>query len=214
VSQHWHEYYDDRRLTSFFGFVSSILYHSVFLFAILRLRPKRILEVGCGRGIQSIFLSRFIPFSAAVDADKNMIVIAEGLNSKFHGRTNFKVMDGRRIHFLNNSFDVVFSQGLLEHFDDENMVKFVDSWLKLSSVCVISVPSSEYGTQEFGDERLMTIQEYSNILKNYSTRYSYYGFKPSERGMSMNNFLQSFKVFNPKKYRSQILLIVRPKQKP
>jgi len=205
----WREFYENKRLTNALGIASSIMYHSPFIFTILRFRPKKILEVGCGRGIHSIFLSFFTEQSVAIDANEKMINLAKTLNEKFHGRTYFEAMDGRKTNFKNKTFDVVFSQGLLEHFEDEDIRTFVDEWLRISKVCVICVPSAEFGTQEFGNERLMEIKDYARILKNHSIQYYfYYGFKPQERGVSLNNFSQSFKVLNPKKYNSQLLMAI------
>lgn len=59
--------------------------------------------------------------------------------------------------------DVIFSHGVLEHFDNENIVKIVSNQLKASKKVLHYVPSSKYKKPSFGDERLMSVQDWQNI---------------------------------------------------
>jgi SAM-dependent methyltransferase len=205
----WRDYYNDERLTSRWGYIASILYHALFLFSIIRRHPKCTLEVGCGRGFHSIFLSYFVHSVIGIDTNKEVIALARQCNIRFHGKARFQLIDGHRIPFRDNSFDIVFSQGLLEHFSDKDMTNFVDEWLRLAPVCVVSVPSVEYGAREFGNERLLTTGEYQRIFTNYSVNFRSYGFRPVERGLSLSNILQSHRLLNPCSSRSQILLTIK-----
>jgi SAM-dependent methyltransferase len=208
--KNWRDYYSEteKSMTSF-GFVSSIFYHWIYIFTIIKHRPKRVLEVGCGRGLVTIFLSYFVSFCIGVDSEARMIQLARNQNKKFHGRAHFRTMGGKKTSFINDAFDIVCSQGLLEHYNDNEMVNFIDEWLRLAPICVISVPSTYYGRKDFGDERLLTIFDYLKILRQYRVSCYYYGILFHERRFSLVNLLRIYKVFNPRNYRSQILLIIK-----
>lgn len=167
------------------------------------------LEVGCGRGITSTFISYFVPLCVGVDSEARMVKLARSINKKFLGRAHFCIVNGKRTSFSNDSFDIVCSQGLLEHYDDAQIVNFIDEWLRLAPLCVVSVPSKEYGRKDFGNERLLTTQDYLKILEGYRVVCSYYGFSVHERVFSLGNLSRILGAFNPWKYRSQILLIVK-----
>jgi SAM-dependent methyltransferase len=209
----WYSYYSYKESSiTRLRFASTIIYHIPYIFAILRHNPKRILEVGCGRGITSIFLSHFIHLCIGIDSEPKMIQLAKKQNKKFHGRAYFYLMDGKNTSFKSDTFNIVYSQGLLEHCKDEEMKDFIDEWLRLASTCIISVPSVYYGRKDFGDERLLTIHNYYKILDQYKVACSYYGFLFNEERLSLKNLFQIYKTFNPQKYRSQILMIIKRKK--
>jgi hypothetical protein len=67
--------------------------------------------------------------------------------------------------FKNVMADIVYSQGLLEHFDDEAIVAMIREQLQYARIAVVfSVPSENYKTIDFGDERLMDIAKWETIL--------------------------------------------------
>ena len=100
------------------------------LFNILQARPKKILEVGTGTGQLALFLSHFIHIVVAIDNDKELI---ERCN-KFYKRQNleFQIGDAFDLQFKKNEFDVVFSQGLLEHFSDKEIYSIINQQIFVS----------------------------------------------------------------------------------
>jgi len=121
-------------------------------------------------------------------------------------------MDGKHTSFKADTFDIVCSQGLLEHCKDEEMINFIDEWLRIAPTCIISVPSIYYGRNDFGDERLLTAHDYQKILRRYKVTCRYYGFLFNNEKLSMENFFSIYKTFNPMKYHSQIIIIIKRKK--
>lgn len=80
---------------------------------------KRGLELGCGRGTMSMYLNKYEKMDVAmIDISKDALDIA---------RKNFEIIDGQGefvcassddLPFEDQSFDVVYSIGLLEHLPD------------------------------------------------------------------------------------------------
>jgi hypothetical protein len=74
--------------------------------------------------------------------------------------------------------DIVYSQGLLEHFGYAEICSILEEQLSFAQKAVIfSVPSANYPQQDFGDERLLKLEEWETILSPFSkkiTQLQYY----------------------------------------
>jgi len=88
------------------------------IFALGDVRGRRILEVGAGSGRDSIELARRGALVTVIDyVPSSLTVVAE--NARRAGVTLSLVCgDGTRMPFPDGTFDVVFHQGLMEHFRD------------------------------------------------------------------------------------------------
>jgi ubiquinone/menaquinone biosynthesis C-methylase UbiE len=80
-------------------------------------KRAKIIDVGCGSG-KALFYFRDFGFrnSIGVDISNNALKICESLGLK-RGKDVF-LMDASKIKFKDRSFDMVFAEGLLEHFKD------------------------------------------------------------------------------------------------
>ena len=79
---------------------------------------KRCLEIGCGRGTISAYFSDDGYDCTLLDISESVIEIAKEIFKKNSLKATFKVGNANNLPFENNSFDIVFSIGLLEHFED------------------------------------------------------------------------------------------------
>jgi len=80
------------------------------------LRGKRVLEVGAGTGRDSFPLIEYGAEVVQLDYSVNSLQILRGLSEELHVQTNIVGGDTFQLPFRNETFDVVFHQGLLEHF--------------------------------------------------------------------------------------------------
>lgn len=78
---------------------------------------KRSLEVGCGRGSLSAFFSQNGWDTTLLDSDQNIIKIAEENFKRCMLGGHFYHGNAENLEFTDNSFSLVFSIGLLEHFE-------------------------------------------------------------------------------------------------
>ncbi len=66
---------------------------------------KTVLDVGCGSGLTMSFFREFGCDVTGIDVSDSALKISDGIK-----------MDARKMKFSDGSFDLVFSDGLLEHF--------------------------------------------------------------------------------------------------
>lgn len=141
--------------------------HRDFFSSILSEKPKKILEAGCGSAIFSIYLSQLGFQCAALDNDKEIIKIAERNNRDLKGKVQFIPGDIKQLPFQDHSFDLSFSQGVLEHFSNEDIEQILDEQLRVAKTVLFSVPHFFYHAKDFGNERLLFEWQWKRILRKY-----------------------------------------------
>jgi SAM-dependent methyltransferase len=146
-------------------FFATLSHHAPFMDALLTPRPARALEAGCGTAVMSSFLGMAGVETVAVDNDPKVLEVARASAARWPAAPRFVEHDIFKLSELGVEADVVFSQGVLEHFDDESILKLCQESLAVAPRFVFSVPSRWYGVLDFGNERLMTAPEWGAILE-------------------------------------------------
>jgi len=140
--------------------------------------PDKLLEVGFGTGFTAIALSKLGYKVYAVDEIFELIEPAEKENEKRQGSVVFLNLNNSQLwnYFLESaiSFQLIYHQGLLEHFSDEKIVEMLNQQIPLCRYLVFSVPSINYGGQDFGDEKLMCLADWQKILNDFEIVESKY----------------------------------------
>ena len=90
-------------------------YHLVELFRKLQGSSGRLLDVGCGIGIDSIQLDRCGFDVVAIDLTESAIEVARRFARARSVDIDFRVGDAERLEFTDGSFDAVHSFGVLHH---------------------------------------------------------------------------------------------------
>jgi precorrin-6B methylase 2 len=151
----------------------NIEYHSFFIelirkYAKLSAKVKipKIIEVGLGNGTMSIFFSRNELYEAyGIDNDIDVLRYCINNNTQLGGYAKFLLMDAFDLDILKKKgFDVAFSQGTLEHFDNNSIIRLLSKQLEIANYVVFSVPSINWVSREIGNERKMTLEEWRTIL--------------------------------------------------
>lgn len=138
--------------------------HLEFFKSIYEEKPKKVLEVGSGTGAMSVFLS-YLGFDVvSLDNDKQVLEQVKKMSKNLNGKVNFVFGDGFKMDYKDNDFDVVFHQGLLEHFEDGDIIKLLKEQLRVGKKVVLSVPNNFYPTKDFGNERLLTKNYWEKLL--------------------------------------------------
>lgn len=130
-------------------------------------RVPRLLEVGLGTATMSIYLSRYPYEVVGIDNDPYVVHQAMQTNKKLGGYAKFVLIDAFDLDlFKDGFFDVAFSQGTMEHFNDQDISELLARQLKVAKFVVFSVPSVNWDSRDFGNERRMTIEDWDKILQN------------------------------------------------
>lgn len=72
----------------------------------------------------------------------------------------------KRLKLKKNRYDMIYSQGLMEHFKDEDFVKIIENLLPYTNKMIHSVPSDSYPTKDFGNEILRNREELKRLLSS------------------------------------------------
>lgn len=107
-----------------------------------------ILEVGTGRGICSLILNKMGYNCISVDNSEFAIKLArgQGLDVVF--------ANGYHLPFSSVTFEVAFTQGLLEHLTVKEQVTILEEMHRVAHKSIHSVPA-KYGVMDWG-ERIFT----------------------------------------------------------
>ncbi|MBC8427211.1 MAG: class I SAM-dependent methyltransferase [Deltaproteobacteria bacterium] len=117
----------------------------------------RIIELGCGTAIDIGILSeKFVEYDFyATDLSKNAAKLAARVSRKFQNRFNVFVSDIKNLPFTDNALDLIFSQGVMEHFKDP-MPVFLEQVraLKPGGFLIVNVPQKYTGYTLFKHSRI------------------------------------------------------------
>ena len=151
----------------------NIDYHERFISLIKEIAQKaangkvpKLLEVGLGTATMSIYFSRYSFEVVGLDNDPNVVRNAINVNMDLGGYAKFILMDAFDLNmFKKDYFDVAFSQGTMEHFNDAEIIEMISKQLEAAKYVIFSVPSIYYPHKEFGNERKMSKEDWEMILK-------------------------------------------------
>ncbi len=118
------EYYTAaaRASDSYFGEIEerrySTHYHLPELFASMAGADRRLLEVGCGIGVDSIQLANRGFQVTAVDLTENALAVAKQFAARRGVTIDFRLGNAEGLDFPDQAFDAVYSFGVLHHTPD------------------------------------------------------------------------------------------------
>lgn len=127
---------------------------------------KTIMEIGCGSGITSAYLGNLGYKVTGIDSDPDMIKLADSINNQSNKPVIFKLDDILTLNHINSYFDVIFSNGVMEHFNDSEIISAINRQILLCNYLVISIPSNYFSDSQkiYGNERFMTPGKWSSII--------------------------------------------------
>jgi len=129
VRAYWNEFVNDIEVTDlpvgspeFFDALERYRYEKIDYLrdyvGFSRYRGKKVLEIGCGVGIDLLQFARAGAEVSAVDLTPNAIQLATANLAREGYRGNLRVGNAEALDFPDGSFDVVYSHGVLHHTVD------------------------------------------------------------------------------------------------
>lgn len=80
-----------------------------------KFRDKRLLEIGCGMGTDLLQFARGGAYCTGIDLTPRSVEITRHRFKLYGADANFMLSDGEQLPFQSESFDVVYSNGVLHH---------------------------------------------------------------------------------------------------
>jgi len=121
----------------------------------------------------SIYLSKTQSFDVVgLDSDPLVIAKAVETNAKLGGHAKFIRMDAYDMpdFFRKKSFNVAFSQGTMEHFNNDDLRRILIAQAYAAEFVIFSVPSIYYPNQDYGNERRLSQEDWAALLKNFGLK--------------------------------------------
>lgn len=170
MSKRWIEYFDktmkDKTILEYA--VEHCNYNAQLYYQIRKIvsPPSRILEVGCGYGLSSIYLQGCGYRVTAIDNNVEIINLAKKSAETLSSGLTIEHADAFDLSKYYRLFDLCFSAGVIEHFDKEITVKLLQEQAKCAKYVIAVIPSkyTKY-TGEITDERIYNIRQFRQICK-------------------------------------------------
>ena len=127
---------------------------------------SEVLEVGCGIGTESVFLSVRGMKVSGIDISSSAIEKAQKLAEVYNVKPQFSVEDVINLPFEDNSFDTVCDQGCFHHLTDEERKEYtkeISRVLKKDGLLILrcfsdAIPGGPQPRRIKSDELIQTLQ--------------------------------------------------------
>ena len=126
----------------------------------------KILEAGCGTSSHSVYLSKEGYQVTAIDIENDMLGLAKKFNETLSGNVIYTLGDIFHLPFKSNTYNTIFSHGVLEHFSNQEIVSIINESLRVANTVIISVPTIfDISNNLMGDEILRSVFRWKSILR-------------------------------------------------
>ena len=133
--------------------------------------PARILNVGSGPGWSELYLASIGYDVTGIDNEPALVELARARASLIGVPAKFEVADAFDLSAFEGEFDLVFSCGVLEHFDRDVTIKLLKEQAVCAPYVMIEIPT-KYTAYSGGitDERIYTVNQLVKIVEESGLR--------------------------------------------
>ena len=201
---HWAELYQkdiDKKGGNLPYVLNKINKKKILINLVKKYSDKNIIECGSGTSVVSIYLATLGYNVTAIDIEDNVIKLAKSLAKDYYkavdnynSQINFVRKSIFDLGYEKDSFDVAFSNGVLEHFSDDEIIQIIKQQLYVAKTVIVGIPTKYFDSSEakYGNERVLELSYWRHLIKKAG------GSIIEEIGMDRESFLK--RLFNYKKY--------------
>ena len=166
-------------------------------------KDQKIIESGSGTGILSTYMASLGYDVIGIDIDKDILNLSKRIAKSYNSKNKpaFKNKSIFELDYKENYFDVSFSNGVLEHFNDDQIIDTLRQQMKIAKIVIFGIPTKYFNQEEamYGDERYKNNKFWRNLIKISG------GIILEEKSMHymsrMKRLLNFKKYFRPYPYR-------------
>lgn len=129
---------------------------------------KKIIEAGSGTGVLSTYMASIGFDALAIDINKDILNLSKKISKEYGAKNKpkFAIDSILELNYKKNEFDVSFSNGVLEHFSDADIIKSLKLQMKIANTVIVGIPTRYFDDDEamYGDERFMKISTWRKII--------------------------------------------------
>lgn len=168
----WYEVYlkDIEKKGNINNYVKDKIKHKKKLINLIKKYSKnrKVLEAGCGTGVVSTYMASIGYNVTAIDIDDQILKLSKYV-SKIYNANKKPSFENKSIFLLNfnkEEFDVSFSNGVLEHFDDDQIVNTLKQQMRISKYVIFGIPTKYFSKEEsmYGDERYLDFKYWRHLI--------------------------------------------------
>lgn len=141
---------------------------------------KRVLEYGCGQGEGSLIIARKYQPKDVVGIDVSDVAVDQArIEAAALGLDNvsFQAMNGEKMHFANNEFDLACGFGILHHLDLDIAFRELARVLKPNGSCIFLEPLGHnfaINLYRWFTPNLRTEDEHPLLIKDFAIGRRYF----------------------------------------
>jgi SAM-dependent methyltransferase len=129
--------------------------------------PARVLDVGCGPGFSDLYLHSAGYDVTGVDNDEAIVSLARDFSARLSIAPRFEQADASDLSVYHGQFDLVYSCGVLEHFDRDITVRLLEEQARCAPRVLIQIPTKYTAyAAPITDERIYTIQQLEQMVRD------------------------------------------------
>jgi len=164
----------------------------------------KIIEAGAGTGIISAHLANTGLEVTGIDMNQDILNLAKNLEKEYYQKNSvdFKLQSIFDLDYKEDSFDLCYSVGVLEHFTDEEIVKSLTKQIKIAKKTIVVIPTKWFDEKDalHGDDRFLELSHWRGLISQSGGKIieeSSYPFKG--KGFTLLERIK--RMFRPKAYR-------------
>lgn len=133
-----------------------------------------ILELGAGTGVLALYISTLNNnYVDALDKDIDMIDLSKKyfLDKFPKANINYICDDIRNIKDI-VKYDVGYSIGILEHYEDREIIKLIQKQISICNYVIIGIPTRYFDEDKkmYGNERYLPLNYWRDLIKKSNCR--------------------------------------------
>ena len=129
---------------------------------------NKLLEAGSGTGVLSTYLSSIGYDVNGIDIDSQIIDLSNKIANNYSSvkKPTFINKSIFELDYKENFYDISYSNGVLEHFTDEQIIDALKQQLKVAKIVIFGIPTKYFNQEEamYGDERYMDYDFWRKLI--------------------------------------------------